>query len=190
MSNVTGLVFKSHFRLNILIFKCNVILSLLFGTSQSEKPRRRQTALLQMGARPSTNGGPSASATTEEFRPSTNAEPSVQMDARPKGQHCYKRSEDRPSVLKWSNNGWKNSRMLQLSDRPKEDGTPTNERPSEATNGDRPLQMSDRPKNATNEQPFEETRSNGRELQRGPPKTAEEDNRPPKRTTVRRRGQP
>src|SRR6218665_3151256 len=47
MSNVTGLVFKSHFRLNIIIFIRNVILSLLFGTSQSEKPRRRQTALLQ-----------------------------------------------------------------------------------------------------------------------------------------------
>src|SRR6218665_166293 len=52
MSNVTGLVFKSHFRLNIIIFKCNVIFSLLFGTSQSGKPRRRKTALLQMGARP------------------------------------------------------------------------------------------------------------------------------------------
>src|SRR6218665_4014864 len=124
MSNVTGLVFKSHFRLNILIFKCNVILSLLFGTSQSEKPRRRQTALLQMGARPQVQ---------QRKKPvRTNEDPSegLQMRDRPKGQHCYKRSEDRPSVLKWSNNGWKNYRMLQLSDRPKEDGTPTNERPS------------------------------------------------------------
>src|SRR6218665_2734931 len=68
--------------------------------------------------------------------------------------------------------------------RPKEDGTPTNERPFEATNGDRSLQMSDSPKTATNEQPSEETRSYGRELQKGPRQ------RPPKRTTVRRRGQP
>src|SRR6218665_2850078 len=80
MSNVTGLVFKSHFRLNILIFKCNVILSLLFGTSQSEKPRQRQTALLQMGARPQVQ---------QRKNPvRTNGRPSVQMRTRPKVYKC------------------------------------------------------------------------------------------------------
>ncbi len=82
--------------------------------------------------------------------------------------------------------------------------TATNGGPSEATNagpsvqmgarpklqmgsvrlqmGDRPntLQMSACPKTATNEQPSEETRSNGRELEMGPAKnrqkTAKEDN--------------
>src|SRR6218665_2950154 len=126
MSNVTGLVFKSHFRLNIIIFICNVILSLLFGTSQSEKPRRRKTALLQMSARPKTRSD------GRRLQMSARRKRRVAMD------ECYK----------WT--------------------TPTNGCP---TNG----------RTATNG-PAENRR-------RGQP-SAEEDNRPPKRTTVRRRGQP
>src|SRR6218665_30078 len=133
MSNVTGFVFKSHFRLNIIIFIRNVICHCCLGPLKA--------------------------------RNLDDVE-----------QHCYK---------------WRPVRTrLQMRARPYKWTTVrrrgTNGRPSEETRSiGRLLQM--------------EARTNGVQtgayhlplLKMGaPPKTAEEDKRPPKRTTVRRRGQP
>src|SRR6218665_2911587 len=152
MSNVTGFVFKSHFRLNIIIFIRNVICHCCLGPLKARnlddveqhcykwRPVRTR---LQMRARPYK--------WTTVRRRATNGRPS---------EDCYK---------------WATVRRRR-----------TNGRPSEETRSiGRLLQM--------------EARTNGVQtgayhlplLKMGaPPKTAEEDNCPPKRTTVRRRGQP